>query len=92
MSKELKPCPFCGREAEYSSHQDEDLSTHDIVEWKSVSCKECDIEMSIPDGYEGGTAIDRWNRRAEPKREQKKSEGPAHMGYEEFPFDTDQKD
>lgn len=58
------PCPFCGGKPHLGSRMDEDLSTHNIVEWKSVGCRECDVSFDIPDGYDYGTAIERWNRRA----------------------------
>ena len=62
---ELKPCPFCGSDARYSERTDEDLATHNQVVWKTVGCPEDCAEVSIPDGYEGGTAIERWNTRAD---------------------------
>jgi Lar family restriction alleviation protein len=61
---ELLPCPFCGGEPSVGARMDEDLSTHNIVEWKSVRCSNCEIEFEIPDGYDGGTAIEQWNTRA----------------------------
>lgn len=60
----LLPCPFCGAKPHVYSRMDEDLATHDIVEWKCVRCPECDIEFSIPDGYDCGSAVERWNTRA----------------------------
>lgn len=61
---DLLPCPFCGSEPHYSEREDEDIATHNIVKWKSVHCLECDAQQEMPDGYEGGTAVERWNRRA----------------------------
>jgi hypothetical protein len=43
---------------------DEDLSTHNVVEWKVVRCPTCDVvAFEIPDGYDCGTAEEQWNRR-----------------------------
>ena len=63
MSEELKPCPFCGGEASASSRMDEDLSTHNQVEWKKVGCDSCEVYFEIPDGYDCGTAAEQWNTR-----------------------------
>lgn len=70
-TNELKPCPFCGGTPDVSTRMDEDLATHDQVEWVTVSCGgteddfcHADVSISIPNGYEGGTAIERWNARA----------------------------
>ena len=60
---DLLPCPFCGRKPWYREWQAEDLATHDVVTWKSVSCPEDCAQISIPDGYEGGSAVERWNSR-----------------------------
>lgn len=35
---ELKPCPFCGSEAGISTRIDEDLWSHNQVEWTEVYC------------------------------------------------------
>lgn len=61
---DLLPCPFCGEKPHESERLDEDLATHDTVTWKTVCCIDCGIYHSIPDGYEGGTAAERWNKRA----------------------------
>lgn len=67
MADELKPCPFCGGEASASSRMDEDLSTHNQVEWKNVGCDNCEVYFEIPDGYDCGTAGEQWNTRPAPK-------------------------
>lgn len=64
----LLPCPFCGSEPRSSVRVDEDLSTHSQVEWHTVECSEdfdctANPSISIPNGYEGGTAQERWNTR-----------------------------
>lgn len=61
----LLPCPFCGGAPRVSHRMDEDLSTHNVVQWNSVSCNECDIGFDIPDGYDIGTSSERWNRRTD---------------------------
>ena len=60
---ELKPCPFCGGEAHQSVRIDEDLSTHNQVEWKTVECCNCEISFDWPDGYDCGTSAEQWNHR-----------------------------
>lgn len=64
MDEELKPCPFCGGEAYFRSRYSEDLATHQTVLWKFAGCSHCDISFGIPDGYDCGTAIEQWNKRA----------------------------
>ena len=64
MNEILKPCPFCGEQPHYSERQGEALTTHNIVTWKMVFCRNDCAQVNIPDGYEGGTAVERWNRRA----------------------------
>lgn len=59
----LKPCPFCGGEADASIYKDEDLATHNIVDWYRVGCSKCGVFFAIPDGYDGGTAAEQWNKR-----------------------------
>ena len=60
---ELLPCPFCGEDPWYGERMDEDIATHNLVMWKSVSCPNGCAQIEIPDDYEGGTAVERWNRR-----------------------------
>ena len=62
---ELLPCPFCGGEPYTRTRQDEDLSTHNIVDWHFVGCLDCDVSFGIPDGYDCGTASEQWNTRAD---------------------------
>lgn len=54
MSDELKPCPFCGGEAEFISG----------VGFFCVSCSFCCGETNLYNT--GQEAIDAWNRRIEP--------------------------
>jgi Lar family restriction alleviation protein len=61
----LKPCPFCGDDPYTRTIQDEDLSTHNIVDWHFVGCMNCDVSFGIPDGYDCGTAAQQWNTRAD---------------------------
>lgn len=58
---ELKPCPFCGGQAELRMAS-EILSCYGSVSiggWK-VGCTECGIETRIENR---DTAIEKWNRR-----------------------------
>ena len=64
-AQKLKPCPFCGEPPYTRTRQDEDLSTHDIVDWHFVGCSNCDVSFGIPDGYDCGTAVEQWNTRAD---------------------------
>lgn len=61
---DLKPCPFCGGEAYTRTRKDEDLATHNIVDWNFVGCMNCDVSFEIPDGYDCGTATEQWNTRS----------------------------
>lgn len=66
------PCPFCSAAPHVSSRMDEDLATHDQVVWHSVQCVNCGMaSVEIPNGYDGGTATERWNRRATPPEDSK---------------------
>ena len=62
ITKEIKPCPFCGGIGEI----------HNEGDWGSiwVQCKECNAEGSwvdTHDGYNENDAIDRWNNRKCPE-------------------------
>jgi|GEM_PF-1879760 hypothetical protein len=60
---ELKPCPFCGSKPWLSRDMDEDLWSHNIVEWKQVKCTECECEgIRTCDGFEVD-AVTMWNTR-----------------------------
>jgi Lar family restriction alleviation protein len=68
---ELKPCPFCGGKADVSKRMDEDLWSHDQVEWTECGCIDCGIYFAWPPGAEPD-AIAQWNTRAPfPKTEDK---------------------
>lgn len=56
MSAELKPCPFCGGEAE-------PINASPFDGWH-CRCKRCDIEGN--EWLDEATAIRAWNRRATP--------------------------
>jgi Lar family restriction alleviation protein len=57
MNVELKPCPFCGKEPNFTSATDlKDNFDHGFTIW----CGECGIKME--DEYRGDVA-GRWNRR-----------------------------
>ena len=52
---ELKPCPFCGGEAE--------IYRHALVSW--VRCKECGVDTPAALPQDEQLDIDFWNTRAE---------------------------
>ena len=52
----LKPCPFCGREADLSNNS---VKRGETSLW-SVECVECGCIMDDECGF---IVIDRWNRR-----------------------------
>ena len=58
MSEELKPCPFCGGEADIRWHQSDCFV---------VSCTVCCAEGPPASGDEMQAAIAAWNTRAEPE-------------------------
>lgn len=59
---EMLPCPFCGGEASHGVHQDESLWSHRIVDWHTIRCRNCDIEMRQCDGFD--EVLEAWNTRA----------------------------
>ncbi len=60
MSEELKPCPFCGGEAELCQGYDEDGT-----ELCSIHCGTCGME-TIRDDRKPAEAITAWNTRPSP--------------------------
>lgn len=61
---ELKACPFCGSTPRLAKDMDEDLWSHNIVEWQQVKCTECECEgIRSCEGYEVD-AVTMWNTRA----------------------------
>ena len=60
---EMKPCPFCGGEAELYDHTRFDRKHEKLYEYFRVGCKECDLRFpKFSDSKED--AIEAWNRRA----------------------------
>lgn len=61
---ELKPCPFCGGEAEL--HQSYDMDTNEVDGW-FVWCnnKECECAPETREHFTEAEAIVAWNTRAE---------------------------
>ena len=58
---ELKPCPFCGSEAEHEVFDD------GFIVWCRVECKPCGVMLTAP--WEvGNEAIKAWNRRVGNER------------------------
>lgn len=63
MSCELKRCPFCGSTPRLAKDMDEDLWSHNIVEWQQVKCTECECEgIRSCEGFEVD-AVTMWNTR-----------------------------
>ncbi|MCA7086095.1 Lar family restriction alleviation protein [Cupriavidus sp. DB3] len=61
---DLKPCPFCGGEADHEQTMDESLWSHETVPYRRVRCRQCDIGTDyVCEGYEP-TEVEQWNRRA----------------------------
>lgn len=55
MTKELKPCPFCGGSVTYDER-------HPVV--KYISCDKCNVEMFVSiDEDSTKILIERWNQR-----------------------------
>ena len=61
---DLKPCPFCGGEPRIRKRMDEDLFTHNAVEWAGVFCANCNIGFDWPPDVEPD-AVTQWNTRHE---------------------------
>lgn len=61
----LMPCPFCAAPAMCYAWQDEDLWSHNMVEWQKVRCTNCECEgnSSCPGYAEEETAVATWNSR-----------------------------
>jgi hypothetical protein len=64
---ELKPCPFCGGEAEYRVRNDENIWDHSQVRWVHVHCGNMDCDnygFDWPEEAEPNS-VERWNTRAD---------------------------
>lgn len=60
---ELKPCPFCGREAEEDSYKN---NNHIPCNEGWIGCRCCRVFMNYTHGDRGRKlAVEAWNRRAE---------------------------
>ena len=62
MSVDLKPCPFCGGEAELVEHEVVGYQTDFYVECVTCDCIMCMGGLCYPTENE---AIEAWNKRAE---------------------------
>ena len=63
MIDELKPCPFCGGEAQRDSNNAHNGDRMDEWEWFSVYCPNCFCAQT-PQYKTPAEAIAAWNRRA----------------------------
>jgi Lar family restriction alleviation protein len=59
-----KHCPFCGDPPNIYTRMDESLFSHNIVQWTTVSCSNCDIQMNSEDEED---LVGRWNTRRKKK-------------------------
>lgn len=59
----LLGCPFCGGPAEKRVRKGESLWSHNIVEWTSIGCAECDFNIDNCEGAKP-TSIELWNTRS----------------------------
>lgn len=58
MPNDLKPCPFCGGNAEHEIFDD------GFFVWCRVECKPCGVMLTVP-YVAGEEGIKGWNRRAD---------------------------
>ena len=61
----LKPCPFCGGEAEIRTRMDENIWDHSQVTWQAVSCGNLDCSCQGFDWPKDAqpNAVELWNTR-----------------------------
>ena len=60
---ELKPCPFCGKEATTSERENIEKIPHG---WGWVGCQSCRVHIDWSHGDRGKKlAFEAWNRRAD---------------------------
>lgn len=74
MSVELKPCPFCGGEAEFETYGGTACA---------VTCRKCRCGTPTVSLNDGERAVEAWNRRAE--RTCRAVMPPCEPGVEEIP-------
>ena len=56
----LKPCPFCGKDADYITQFINDVITMKLITYHVVGCKKCGIGFRKEEKQE---AFDKWNTR-----------------------------
>ena len=64
---EIKPCPFCGGEAEMEQYQ-----TYSYETVHRMFCPSCKMSVRCGDGTIKQELIEAWNTRCEPTREKVK--------------------
>lgn len=67
MTQELRPCPFCGYEAEYDKEHDQ----FGGAEFDVIQCKNCATQTALWNSKEN--ALIAWNTRHEASRESLKA-------------------
>ena len=61
---ELKPCPFCGGEAEIQEEHRWITGVNKGFHWKYVSCRKCNNRTAGYEWDEEKEMVKAWNRRA----------------------------
>jgi Lar family restriction alleviation protein len=68
MSDKLKPCPFCGGEAELFLRSCNGVPSGDVVTEAEITCNKCDVKFTrwaLNKIWAKKSVIEAWNRRVE---------------------------